>query len=325
MSLRLGILSTAHVHTPSYAWCATQIPGVEVSGVWDDDQARGAAFAQARGLRFLLSEDELIEASDALVVTSENVFHADHIERCAAKGKPVLCEKPLAPTREQGERILTAVRESGITLMTAFPCPFAPAFESALDKVAAGKVGKIVAINATNHGRCPFGWFVQPELSGGGAMVDHVVHVADLIRRLLGEEPSRVYARTGTNVYGQAWDDSAVLHVDFASGAFATIDSSWSRPESYKTWGDVTLKIVGTDGLIEVDLFGVGMDHYVSDKPNHRLAGWGTNMDLRMVGEFVRAVTAGDTPRVTAEDGWRASLFAIAGYESVASGRPVNL
>lgn len=325
MSLRLGLIGTAHVHAPSYADVTARIPEATFVGVWDDVPSRGREFCEKRGLEFFEDEGLLLEQCDAVMIATENMRHAEHIERAADLGKHILCEKPLAPTPEHAERIRDAVVRNGVTLMTAFPCPFAPAFESLCARVSSGALGRVLAVNATNHGRCPFGWFVEPELSGGGAMVDHVVHAADLLRRLLGENASEVYAVTGNNVYGQEWEDSALVTVSFPSGVFATIDSSWSRPSSYKTWGDLTLKVVCEKGLAELDLFGGAIEVYGEGKPNHSSSGFGSNLDKMMIAEFVDAVSSGRTPRVTEEDGRRASMIAVAAYESARTGQPVAL
>ena len=210
-------------------------------------------------------------------------------------------------------------------MMTAFPCPFSPAFESAVAKVESGEIGKVLSVCATNHGKCPGGWFVEKEKSGGGALIDHVVHVSDLLRRLLKEEPSRVHAFTGNNMYGEEWEDTAMLTIDYPCGVFATIDSSWSRPTSYKTWGDVTMKIVGERGVIEVDLFVQSVDWYSNTSGAHSLVGYGSTVDQTMVDEFLRSVQANDAPKVTMQDGLAATKLAITGYESAESGQPVSV
>ncbi len=325
MPVRLGMLSAAHVHAPSYAACSKAIEDSEFVGVWDDDPARGQRFASEHGVPFFANRDELLDAVDAVIVTSENTKHADNVEAAAAKGKHVICEKPLAVTPEQAERILGACDRAGVILMTAFPCPFTPSFRSLADKVRNGAIGKVLAIAATNHGRCPFGWFVQKEHSGGGAMIDHVVHVADILRRLLGEEPVRVQAQAGHNTYAQEWEDVAMLTLEYPSGVFATLDASWSRPSAFRTWGDVTMKVVGEKGVIEVDMFGQGINVTSARDGSFSLSPYGSNADLLMLKEFVRAVLAHDRPEVTGQDGWAAARVAVAGYESLKTGQPVAL
>ena len=57
-----------------------------------------------------------------------------------------------------------------------------------------GKLGRILAMKGTNRGRNPGGWFIDPKLSGGGAVMDHTVHVADIMRWITGAEVKDVYA-----------------------------------------------------------------------------------------------------------------------------------
>ncbi len=318
------MLGVAHVHAPSYVQCVHRAPDAELVGHWDKDDSFSQSFAH-NGCKPWADRDALTDACDAVVIAGENLDHAELIEAAAAKSKSVLCEKPLAASREQRERIERAVDKSGVLLMTAFPCPFSPAFESALAKVEAGDIGKVLSVCATNHGKCPGGWFTDPSKSGGGAMIDHVVHVSDLLRRLLRQEPSRVHAAIGNNMYGEEWDDTAMLTIEYPNGVFATLDSSWSRPASDKTWGDVTMKILGEKGVIELDLFGQGLDLFSNSSGAHATLGFGSNIDQAMVDEFLRARREKRAPKVTMQDGLAAADLALAAYESARSGQPVSV
>lgn len=323
MPLRVGIVSTAHLHVWGYAPALVAHPEVSVSGVWDDDGDRLADFCERANLKAVSDLDTLLSASDAVVICSENLRHVALAELAAAKGCHILCEKPLIANENDAATILDVARR--VKVMTAFPCRYSPAFGRLRERVRGGEIGNVKAICATNRGRCPFGWFVGKELSGGGAMIDHTVHVADLLRTLLGEEPTRVEAQTGSNLYGKDWEDTAMLTIEFADGVFATLDSSWSRPASYKTWGDVTMNVVGERGVIELDLFGQTLDVYSSGETTHRLAGYGSNLDADMVADFVRSCLDGSEPPITAYDGVQASRVALAGYRSAASGEVVTL
>lgn len=325
MSLRVGLVSAAHVHTPSYAHHFAVNPRTEVVGVWDDDAERGKRFADERNLTFFANLDDLLASSDAVAISSENVKHDDHIEQCANAKKHILCEKPVVVKREDFDRVRNVVNANGIKFMTAFPCRFSPAWQAIKARVQKGEIGKIKAINATNRGTCPGLWFTDPELSGGGAMIDHVVHVADLLKDLFGEEPSSVYAQTGNNVYGRESDDTAMVTLEYPNGAFVTLDSSWSRPASFKTWGDVTMKIVGESGVLNLDLFGQGIDVYRNDaKVSHASFGYGSDLDGSMVEAFVCACLDDAPIPVTLEDGLAAVSVPLRAYESVTSKQPVG-
>jgi predicted dehydrogenase len=324
--LRVGLVSTAHVHTPSYAHQFSNHSRAVVVGVWDDDHTRGEAFATERSLRFFTSLDSLLNECDAVAISSENSKHLEHISVCARAGKAIICEKPVVVRHEDFQVVRDVVEQTGIKFMTAFPCRFSPVWRDIKAKLATGELGEIKAINATNRGQCPQSWFVKPELSGGGAMIDHVVHVADLLKDLFGTEPERVYAQIGSNIYGGAnWDDTAMLTLDYPGNVFVTLDSSWSRPKSYKTWGDVTMKIVCSNGVLNVDMFGQGYDSYTnSSSPNHQLCGYGSDLDGAMMDAFVRCCLDQEPIPVTLDDGLAAVKVSLKAYEAVRESQPAN-
>ncbi len=89
---------------------------------------------------------------------------------------------------------------------------------------------EIVAIKGTNGSTAPSGWFVDRKLSGGGALLDHIVHVMDLMRWITGSEPEEDYAYAA-NLFDETIDvdDAGMIHVKFENGAFGVVDTSWSR------------------------------------------------------------------------------------------------
>jgi predicted dehydrogenase len=326
MPLRFGLVTAAHLHVWSYVDALKSHPEAEIASIWDHDAVRGQAFAQKSGVPYVDTFDDLLDSCDAVVIVSENNIHAEFGIAAAKAGKHILCEKPLVTNEEDGDDFIAAAKDSGVKLMTAFPCRFSPAYRLMKDRIAAGEIGAVKAICATNRGRCPFGWFVDADLSGGGSMIDHVVHVGDLLRDLTGEEPARVEAQIGSNVYGQTWEDTAMLTIEFPSGIFASLDSSWSRPSTYKTWGDVTMNVVGEKGVIELDMFGQEAHQYRAGEVTYTSAGFGSNLDALMVNEFIRACLDDREPLVTGTDGLQAAKIALAGYRSVASnGHPAAL
>ncbi|RYG35283.1 Gfo/Idh/MocA family oxidoreductase, partial [bacterium] len=299
MPLRVGILSIAHLHVWSYVSALRSNPKSQLIGFWDSEEERAGLFAQQTGVPYIGFRDDLIDAVDAVVICSENPGHAELIEAAARAGKAVLCEKPIGVSEADFATITEAAEQ--VPVMTAFPCRFSPAYAELKARVESGAIGKIQAISATNRGRCPFGWFVEKEKSGGAAMIDHTVHVADLLLDLLGEEPSDVQAFVGNNMYSQDWEDTAIVSMRYPSGIAVTLDSSWSRPANYKTWGDVTMRVVGESGVLELDMFGQGIQHY--GPKGHQELGIVPDLDAAMVDEFLSAVIEERTPLVTAAHG----------------------
>ncbi len=155
--------------------------------------------------------------------------------------------------------------------------------------------------------------------------MDHTVHVLDLIRDLCETEATRVYAEIDNRMFGGDFDDTGIVSINFANGAFATIDASWSRPKNFPFWGNVTLELTGTKGFARMDMFAQKLD-YISEKSGKFVYEyWGDDIDLLMIKSFVECIAEDKKPVVTGEDGARAVEVAAAAYESSKMGRAVDL
>ncbi|MER3402736.1 MAG: gfo/Idh/MocA family oxidoreductase [Armatimonadota bacterium] len=325
MKVKVGIMSFAHLHADSYAHCLKTNPLAAFVGVADHDRQRAQAKAEQYGVRAFDSYEALLASEvQAVIICSENAKHAPLAQMAAAAGKHILCEKPLMTRREDGKAMLAAAQGAGVHLFTAFPCRFSPAFQKMKQLVDEGAIGDLLAFKGTNRGSNPGGWFNDPELAGGGAMIDHTVHVADLLRVLTAQEIVEVYAETNNHMFHGNYEDTALLTLTLQNNMFATLDASWSRPKTFPTWGDVTLTAVGTKGLIEMDMFAQYLVHYDDRSGRIRQLFWGDDIDALMIDEFLRVV-AGAPRAVLAEgvDGYKAAAVALAGYESVRRGEPV--
>jgi UDP-N-acetylglucosamine 3-dehydrogenase len=323
-AVRVGIVSFAHLHAASYASALNSLNGLaDFVGVSDDDEARGREAAERYGVRFL-SEKELLSEVEAVVVCTENVGHRRAVEAAVGGRVHVLCEKPIATTVEDAGAMIRAAREAGVRLGTAFPVRYVPAIREAKREVMAGSVGRVVGISGTNHGQNPGGWFTDPELSGGGAVMDHTVHVADVLRWMFGTEVESVYAEVG-GFYGSGTDDAAILTLELANGVFATIDPSWSRGAGYPFWGDLTMTITGTRGVVDVDAFSPSLTVYKHDEPGTEQESLDEDMDRLMLGDFLRGIRDGEPRGASGVDGLRALEVALAAYRSGREKEPVSL
>jgi len=323
--LRVGLVSFAHVHAPALASTLGALEQVELSGIHDEDEKRGRAAASARGTKWHPTLEGLLGASDAVVIASTNADHRRYTEAAAKAHVHVLCEKPLATTTADAKAMIDACRAAGVQLGTAFPVRSSPAVMALKEAIAGGALGRIRAVRATNPGQYPGSWFGDKRLAGGGAAMDHTVHAADAIRWLLDDEFTRVHAELGSFIYGLEVEDCGLLTCDLAGGAFASIDCSWSRPQTFPTWGGVTLHVVGEKATVDIDVFRQALTHYDDTAGRARLVGWGDDLTSRMVADFVDAILAGRGVPIDGEDGIRALEVAIAAYRSSESGRPVAI
>jgi UDP-N-acetylglucosamine 3-dehydrogenase len=323
--LRVGLVSFAHVHAPGLATTLGALDQVEFTGIHDDDDKRGRSAASTHGAKWHSTLEGLLAASDAIVIASTNVDHRRYTEAAAKARVHVLCEKPLATTTADANAMIDACRAAGVQLGNALPVRGSPAVMALKEAIAAGSLGRIRAVRATNPGQYPGSWFGDKRLAGGGAAMDHTVHAADAIRWLLDDEFTRVHAELGSFIYGLDVEDCGVLTCDLAGGTFASIDCSWSRPQTFPTWGGVTLHVVGEKATVDIDVFRQALTHYDDTAGRTRLLGWGDDLTAWMVAGFVDAILAGRPVPISGEDGLRALEVALAAYRSSESGRPVAI
>lgn len=325
--VKIGMMSFAHMHAWSYATSIARRADTELVGIADHDPARAAQMAQAFGTRAFESYESLLgePGLEAVVICSENVRHRPLCEMAAQAGKHILCEKPLATNMEDGLAMIAACERAGVQLMTAFPCRYSPVMQRLKATLESGSAGEIVAVRGTNRGRNPGGWFINKEESGGGATMDHTVHVTDLMRWMLADEVQEVYAEVSNNISHLAFDDVGFLSLRFERGVFGTLDASWSRPKSFPTWGDVTLDVITERGTLSMDMFAQNLVLY-SDKTNSvSWHNWGGNMDDGLIGAFAKAVREESPVPITGVDGLRAAEVAFAAYRSAELHAPVTL
>lgn len=327
MAVKIGMISFAHMHAMSYAACVQENPDAEFVGISDIDSARGKHVAQQFDTEYFESDEALFDAGiDAVIITTENARHREKTEAAAAAGLDVMCEKPISVSVEDAQAMIDACDEAGVQLMTAFPCRYGPAYIEVQKMVDAGDLGDILAIKGTNRGRNPGGWFVEPELSGGGATMDHTVHVADLMRQITGAEVSEVFCQMDTFFNPELeCDDAGLISMEFTSGCVGTLDCSWSRPPHFPIWGDATMCIIGSEGNAWIDLFREHVDVYQNDQQSYTWASYGSNTDYGLVAEFCDCVESGRPVPITGYDGLKAMEVALAAYESAEAGEKIAL
>jgi predicted dehydrogenase len=321
------MMSFAHMHAWSYAQSVVRRDDTEMVGIADHDATRTKQMAEAFGTRAFESYEALLAEPglEAVIICSENVRHRPLVEMAAQAGKHILCEKPLATTVADAEAMIRACEAAGVQLMTAFPCRFSPVIQRLKETLDSGKVGEIVAARGTNRGRNPGGWFIEKSESGGGATIDHTVHVTDLLRWILRDEVKEVYAEISNSIGHQSFDDVGFLSLTFEKGTFATLDASWSRPKSFPTWGDVTLEVITTQGTLSLDMFAQNLVVYSDKNSSTSWHNWGGNIDSGLVGAFAEAVREGSPVPITGTDGLRAAEVALAAYQSAETLAPVHL
>lgn len=324
--VRIGVISFEHMHAFSYT---TQLCGhhqVELVGIADDDQYRGSAMASHFGCQYYQSSEALLDQGlDGVVVCTNNWDHAEATVAALKRKIHVLVEKPFAVTIEQADQMIAAAEKAGVRVLNAFPMRFNPNVIAAKRAVDAGKIGEILCITGINHGKIPDGWFIDPKLSGGGAVMDHTVHLVDLYRWFTNSEVKTVYCESGDLLHNKNIDDTGLVMVQMDNGVFASIDCSWAHHTNYPIWAQLDMEIVGTKGTIDLKAFAQVV--HLDDQTNQRFEdiGWNESGDEGLIDEFVEVCLTDRAPLVDGMDGKRALEAALAAYQSSVKGAVVTL
>ena len=305
--IRWGIAGYGWVASAYVAPAFSGLSGARLVAVCDPDPAARAR-AEGAGLGSAESLEELCarHAIDALYVATPNHLHRPVVERAAALGLHVLCEKPTATSLGAAEAMVAAGARAGRHFATAYDQRFHPAHRRLRDEIAAGRLGTVTAV------RIVYACWVDPEWSadnwridagrsGGGALVDLAPHGLDLAAYLLGEEVARAVAFEQRRVQAYEVDDGAVVAACTANGVLVQLHVAYNCPE---TLPRRRLEVQGTRGLaVATNTMGQtpsGTLDFVdaADGRSHRLPfDTGRSPFVALVGEFgARIATGGPAP-----------------------------
>jgi predicted dehydrogenase len=206
----------------------------EIVAVAAADPSAEARAALQRNCPFgRLSDDPLDVISDpaveAVMITSPTATHLDLVQATLAAGKPLFCEKPLAPTFGDVRTLCDAVSSSGLTAQVGFHSRFHPIMNRLRRTVESGELGRPMGYTLRDDQYWPTGdvvpghssWRSDRAQAGGGALLEHSIHSADIVSWLFGPAV-RVYARS-RSVFGYDVEDVAAVTVEHESGVVGTI------------------------------------------------------------------------------------------------------
>ncbi|HZV36888.1 MAG TPA: Gfo/Idh/MocA family oxidoreductase [Verrucomicrobiae bacterium] len=186
---------------------------------------------------------------DAVYVASPVHAHLEQVLACARAGKHVLCEKPLGRNVAEAEEMAAACRRAGVQFGTAFMMRFHTQHQAAAEIIRAGKMGKPVFARAQLscwYPPMPKAWRQDPALAGGGALMDLAGHCIDVLEMCFGPV-KEVSCFAGNVVHNYASDDGAVTLLQFANGAFGTVDTFFCIQDSSSK---NALELYGSQGSI---------------------------------------------------------------------------
>ena len=311
------MISFEHMHGVSYANALLQIPNTELVGIYDADAEKGQKLAKQFNTKFFSDYETLLnESLDGVIICTNNKDHEKMVIAASEHGIPSLVEKPFAINIEAGINMLESAKKNDVFIMNALPMRFNPSIIKGKEVIESGTIGDIISIVSINHGKIPDGWFLDTEKSGGGAMIDHTVHLADIIRWYTGSEFKNVYCESGELLHNKGVEDAGIVFTELENGVLATIDFSWAHHKNYPIWPQVDLEIIGTKGVLNVK--GFAQVHHIVDANQNLIHDkrFGASGDEGLVQEFIKAIKNKTPMSPTGLDGIRSTELAIAAYES---------
>jgi predicted dehydrogenase len=206
-----------------------------------DTSKKALNYARGFGVKQLFTDyHELLKLKDldAVIIALPTHLHADCAINAMEEGKHVFLEKPLARNVKEGQEIVSAARKNDVKFMVGYPLRFVPEFVDLKSRMESGVLGDIQMAHAVDIAAGPFfhraesttprpvpEWWLNKELTGGGALIDLGCHMINLLRWYLGEVAD-VKARLGYR-FNFDFEDHATCIIDFECGASAVVNVGW--------------------------------------------------------------------------------------------------
>ena len=238
--IRIGVVGCGHIGTVhSFALRQLEKAGLidgRVAATFDVDRDKAAGIARHHDARPCATLDELIDDVDAVWICTWTSSHLEAVEAAVQRSRAVFCEKPLAPTLIEAERLAAALEP--VPHQVGLVLRHAPVFRAAADLVASGRYGQPLLTVLRDDQYFPIqglygsAWRADVTKAGGGTLIEHSIHDVDVLRWILGPilgEPEEVGARTASLFDHEGIDDATTVTLRFAGGGTATIASVWHQ------------------------------------------------------------------------------------------------
>ena len=280
---------------------------------------------------------------DAVDICLPHHLHARVSIEAIARGKHVLCEKPLAATLPEADGMIGAAEKAGVTLMVAENEVFSPLYRRVRDLIAADAIGRPALAQMTrgcyleDSFKNERPWFLDEHAAAGGMMMSGGVHDFEKLRMILGEVTAVFARRAPQRFADMQGDDTSIAMLRFASGAVGLMVQSFLMKNALTASGteEHTLRIEGESGSIRVAGTNGGRIVLFRDfaaDPLLANAPCETEMIIHEVdtfeleaAHFVACVRDGKEPITAGRRMRRPLALVLAAYESMRTNREVEV
>jgi myo-inositol 2-dehydrogenase / D-chiro-inositol 1-dehydrogenase len=304
--------------------------GVRLKSISDVNHQAATELAAQHGAQVVDVEQALRDpAIGAVVIASSTDTHADLIQRAAAAGKAIFCEKPVDLTLERAQACAKAVAAAGVTCMIGFQRRFDPTFEALSQRLRAGEIGdpEMLIVTSRDPGAPPVSYLK----SSGGIFKDMLIHDFDIFRWILDDEAVSI-AATGSCLtdpaIAEAGDiDCTAVTITTRRGRLCQINTSRRAAYGY----DQRFEVLGSKGMLQAgnhkptEVIAATATNVTSDLPEHFFLERYRAAYAREIAHFFAAVSNRTPVRTTIEDGVKALQLAEAAATSWREKRIVEL
>jgi predicted dehydrogenase len=324
--VRFGIIGAGAI-AQSYAVAFEKSPEVHIVGVADSRPEASRALAERLRCPSFSTHTELarsVQLDAVLVCTPPNTHPSvclDFIDR----GIAVLCEKPLCIDVQSAKHMIQAAKDRGVLITMASKFRYVEDVVQAKSMVSSGVIGDVVLIENmfTSHVDMSKRWNSNPEISGGGVLIDNGTHSVDIMRHFLGPL-SEIHVVEGKRSQHLSVEETVHVFVRSTSGILGTVDLSWTINKELESY----LRIYGSAGTISVGwkeskfLLAGSKEWKVFGHGYDKVQAFRSQID-----NFVRALRGEDVLLVTLEEALASVQVIEAGYASLRDARwfPVPL
>jgi len=318
MTVRIGIIGAGNMGADHASTLQRFVSGASVTLLADVDGARAAGVAAELGCRSTDDAEALVRDADvdAVLIASHDATHPAFIRACVAAGKPVLCEKPLAPTLDGSAALVADLGADAALVSLGFMRRFDPGYTALRAAIAARTMGAPVLLHSTGRGVSS-----APGSTSASSITNSAVHDLDIVPWLLGSPVVEVSWHAPRSATGDTtFQDPQLVLLRTADGVLSTVETFLNARYGY----DVRCEVVGESGTASL----AEPVRLVQDGALQRASGYAADWRPRFAEAYrlelqawVDALTRGTaSPLASAHDGLVASAVADAVITSMHRG-----
>jgi len=317
----------------------------KLAAVMDTDKKAAQEVAEKYQAKAYFREKDLVRDSnvDAVYIATPVYLHAKQTIMALEAGKNVLCEKPMALTISDCEKMIKTAEKYKKKLGIGYFMRFHAYHQKFKEMVKKGDLGKIVLLRGQLscwYPKIEGAWRQSPKLGGGGSLIDMGNHCLDTLECILDSRVKEVSCFTGSLVQDYPVEDSALLSVRFENGALGVVDTFFSIPDNssknrleiYGSRGSILAE--GTIGqlatgeaiaYLEKETKTYEAEQKREESAAEEIKPFLINGYKAEIEAFAEAIEKDTEPPISGEDGLWSQKIVLAAYQSAKTGKRIKL